>query len=325
MTDIAVLIVPAGSGMAIAAIKALRQDRRIRIISADMNELAPGLYLCDRGYVVPSFKNEAFYPALKRIIEKEKIKVIIPALDTILLEFSNRKQEFEDIDAKVLVSKPRTIEITRDKWKTYNELKNTVPVPKSFIRKEDVTIDYPLIIKPRSGSGSHQVYKIDSKEELEFFSDRVENPIIQEYLVGKEFTVDCLADMNSKLILSVPRKRIETKAGISVKGKITKDKRLENMAKKIASKMEFSGPFFFQVKEDEKGIAKLTEINARIAGTMCLSSRSGPNIHSLAVRLCTGENVKIPKINYGLYVTRYWEEIYLTEKDLRKRILKIGN
>jgi len=323
MSDINVLIVPAGSGMAVAAIKALRQDKRMRIISTDVNKLAPGLYLSDKGYIIPPFKSETFYPALKKIIEREKIKVIIPALDTILLEFSTRKKEFEDVGTKVLVSKPRTIEITRDKWKTYNEFKKIIPLPKSFIRKEDIDIDYPLNIKPRSGSGSQHVYKVNSKEELEFFCDRVENPIIQEYLRGKEYSVDCLADMNGKLILCIPRERIETKAGISVKGKITKDKRLEDMAKKIPSKLQFSGPFFFQAKEDKNGVPKLTEINARIAGTMCLSSLSRPNIHSLGVRLCVGENVEISKIKYGLYVTRYWEEIYLTEETISEKVYHI--
>lgn len=95
--------------------------------------------------------------------------------------------------------------------------------------------------------------------------------------------------------------------------KIIKNEELEKMANNIAKKLKFCGPFFFQAKEDRDGIPKLTEINARIAGTMCLSSFSGPNIHSLAVRLCMGEQIEIPKVKYGLYITRYWDEIYLTE------------
>jgi carbamoyl-phosphate synthase large subunit len=324
MSDINVLIVPAGSGMAIAAIKALRLDKDMRITSADGDKLAPGLYLSHRGYIVPPFRTEAFYSTLKKIIKKEKVKVIIPALDTILLDFSKRKRDFESVGAKVLVSNPEAIEIARDKWKTYVDLKNIMPLPRSFIRKEDIDIDYPLNIKPRSGSGSQQVYKVNSKEELEFFFDRVENPIVQEYLRGKEYSVDCLSDMNGKLLLCISRERIETKAGISVKGRITKDKRLEDIAKNFASKLRFTGPFFFQAKEDGNGVPKLIEINARIAGTMCLSSFSGPNIHSLAVRLCIGERVKIPEIRYGLYVTRYWEEIYLTDEEISEKICSIN-
>jgi len=313
-----VLVVPAGSGIAIAAIKALKQDKKIKIFSADANKLAAGLYLSYKGYITPLFNDPSFYHILNKIIKKEKIDIVIPALDTILLEFSQRRKEFEDLGTKVLVSEPNTIKITRDKWITYNKLKSIVPTPRSFIEKKDVDIGFPLIIKPRDGSGSKNVYRVMSNDELEFFLERTPNPIIQEYLEGKEYTVDCLADMEGNLLLCIPRKRIETKSGISVKGKIVKNKRLENMAKKIASSIKFSSPFFFQAKEDKYGIPKLTEINSRISGTMSLSSHSGANILSLAVRMRMNEKIIIPKINYDLYITRYWEDIYLTEEEIKK-------
>ena len=96
----------------------------------------------------------------------------------------------------------------------------------------------------------------------------------------------------------------------------------KEMAEKIANSMKFFGPFFFQAKEDEEGIPKLTEINPRISGTMSLSSSCGPNIHSLAVRMCMGEKIEIPEIKYGLCMTRYWEEIYLDEKDSETEEIK---
>jgi carbamoyl-phosphate synthase large subunit len=315
-----ILLIPAGSGMSIAAIKALKEDPSIRIVSTDADRLSAGLYLSHKGYIVPQFTDQSFYKVIKDIIKKEKIDVIIPALDHILMPFSERREEFMDIGAKVLISEPETIRVTRDKWSTYNHLKEIVPIPKSFINKEDIDIDFPLLIKPRRGSGSIDVYKIDSKKELDFFYERAPNPIIQEYLEGKEYTIDCLADKAGKLLCCIPRERIATKAGISVKGKVVKNEKLERMAEKISNSLNFFGPFFFQAKEDEQGIPKLTEINPRIAGTMSLSSFCGPNLHLLAIKMCMHEKIKIPKINYGLYITRYFEDIYLDEKDLVNKI-----
>jgi len=312
-----VLIVPAGSGMAIAAIKALKKDPKMRVFTADTNKLASGLYISDKGFIVPSFSDPSFYPTLRKLISDNKIDVIIPALDTILKDFSERKKEFDALGAKVLVSEPEIINITRDKWNTYNELKDVVPFPQAFIDKEDIDIKYPLLMKPRGGSGSIDVHKLISKEELDFFYERVQKPIIQEYLPGKEYTVDCLSDAEGNLLLCVPRERIETKAGISVKGKVVKNEFLQELAKKISNHLTFCGPFFFQAKEDVDGVPKIIEINPRISGTMSLSSSSGPNMHSFSVRSIMGEPVEIPEINYGLYITRYWEEIYLTEEDMQ--------
>ena len=312
------LIIPGGSGMAIAAIRALKEEKTFRIITADSDKLSPGLHLADKGYKVPRFDDKSFVSAVKNVIKKEKIDIIIPALDPILFHFANNKEEYEETGAKVIISPIETIEANRDKWQTYNLLKGKIGLPVSFVEKEKVDIPFPLIIKPRDGSGSINVFKITNKEEFDFYCPRVPKPIIQEYLPGKEYTIDCLADRNGKLLLCIARERIETKAGISTKGKIVKSEKLEEMAGKIALAMRFYGPYFFQAKEDGQGIPKLTEINPRIAGTMSLSSASGANIHVLAVKIALGEQVTIPTVKTGVYISRYLHDIYLDEEKLKK-------
>jgi carbamoyl-phosphate synthase large subunit len=306
--------------MAITAIKALKQDEDIIVISADVDHLAPGLYLSHKGFLLPPFKGEDFFDKLKELVKREKVDVVIPALDTILLRFSQEAESFEELGTHVMVSEPETIRVTRDKWETYLHLKDMVPLPKSFVKKGHVDIDYPLFIKPREGSGSKQTYVINSPKELEFFCSYVRKPIIQEFLSGKEYTVDCLADMEGNLVACVPRERIETRDGISTKGLIVESMQLTEIGKVVSKKLKFKGPFFFQAKEDRYGNPKLTEINARIAGTMCPMSFLEGNFHSLAVRLCMGEKVRIPKIRYGTYVSRYWEELYLDESEIQAKI-----
>lgn len=317
------LVFPAGSGMAIMAIKALKQDQDINVISADVNKLAPGLYLSHKGVLVPPFNDEGFFNVLKTLVKRERIDVIIPALDTILLAFSEKVEEFERLGTHILVSEPETIRVTRDKWKTYLHLKEIVPMPKSFTEKEKVDIAFPLFIKPRAGSGSKEVYTVKSNTELDFFCTYVKDPIIQEYLYGKEYTVDCLADMKGNLIVCLPRERIEVRDGISTRGLIVENVQLEEMGKAITQKLQFKGPFFFQAKENKYHKPKLTEINARVAGTMCSATFSKSNIHTLAVRLCVGQKVAPPEIVYGTYISRYWEEIYLTKEGIEAALSKV--
>ena len=52
-------------------------------------------------------------------------------------------------------------------------------------------------------------------DELTQAVERVNTPIIQEYLRGEEYTVDVLANADSEIIAAVPRQRIEVRAGIS--------------------------------------------------------------------------------------------------------------
>jgi len=318
-----VLIVPAGSRVAIPAIKFLKKSKEVRVVSADVDRLAAGLYLSDSGYIISPFsKEKKFLSDLKIIILKEKVDILIPALDTVLIKFSSLEDYFQKLGVKILISPPPALLITRDKWKTHQFFKNAIPLPRSFVKKEDVNLSYPLFIKPRWGSGSIDSFKINSKEELEFYYKRIKKPIIQEYLEGKEYTVDCLTDLNGKLLLCIPRERLETKAGVSNKGRIIENREINNIALKISERLRFRGPFFFQLKEKKEKLM-LTEINARFGGGMLLSCAAGPNIYLLAVKLFMGEKIKIPKIKKDIYFTRFEEEIYLREGQFKKKIKTI--
>ena len=94
------------------------------------------------------------------------------------------------------------------------------------------------------------------------------------------------------------------------------------MGREISKKLKFRGPFFFQAREDRDGQLRLIEVNSRIAGTMCHKSFLEGNFHSLAVKLAIGEKVSPPKIKYGVYITRYWEEMYLTDDEIRRKLFE---
>ena len=315
-TDATVLLLPAGSGMAVAAIQALRRDPSIRIIAADMNRLAAGMYLADAAYMVPLLEHPAFFDLLFDIIAKESVDAVIPALDPFLIPFAERRADIERHGAHLLLSPTKSLRITRDKWITYNHLKAHIPVPTSWIEKEAIDIPFPLFIKPRAGSGSVDAIRLDDDKKLDYYFRHIELPIVQDFLPGVEYTVDCLADTNGRLLTSIPRKRLDVRNGVCTKSQIICSDHLDSMATKVSSLVRFSGPFFFQAIEDAQGIPRLTEVNPRISGTMSLSSASGWNIHVNAVRMLLGKPVVDSAIKFGIYVSRYLKDIYLDDEDL---------
>lgn len=317
MKSIRVLVLPGGSRMATGIIKYIKKDSGIYVVAADSGNLAPGLYLADKGYQIPLFSPEdCFLESVWDIIEHEHIDLVIPALDPILLRFMELRDEFENRGAKVIASPLETLVITNDKWKTFKVLQGKVPVPQSFLNPNDIDIPYPLFMKPRCGSGSIDAVKIESQEELSFYFSRIKDPIIQEYLDGEEYTVDCMADMSGNLLFAIPRVRLDTKAGVSVKGEIRENKELQKMAQTISDIFSFCGPFLFQAKEKE-GNFRVMEINARFGGGMPLSCAAGPNIYSLSARMFLGERIEIPPIRYGMSFTRYDEEIFLKKEEMK--------
>jgi carbamoyl-phosphate synthase large subunit len=325
-----VLVTPAGSGMAIVAIKALLEDRRIRVIAADMDRLAAGLFLAHKGYIVPQGTSDPFFNAIEKIVRKENVHVILPCLDTFLLPFCERKNDFERVGVKIVLSPPETLKICRDKWLLYKKLHRKIAMPRSvilsgsskscldssFMRK---SLSFPVVVKPRAGSGSKHVFIAEDAEELKVYLRKVREPVIQEYITGEEYTVDMLVNKDHKPLVIVPRRRLETRAGISAKGMIEVNEELINVGKRLCDLLDFFGPVNFQIIFDRRdGVPKLIEVNPRIAGGMSLTVAAGVNIPLLSVYLAVGEKVVIKHVHDGLYMSRYFEEIVLTANDLRK-------
>ena len=316
-----VLVTPAGSGMAVVAIKALLQDHNIKVVAADMNCFAAGLFLAHKGYIVPPIHSKSFFSTIEKIVRKENIQAILPCLDTFLLPFCEKGKELEKIGVKIILSPCETIRICRDKWLLYKRLHETIPMPLSAIlyNSSNLKLKFPIIVKPRAGSGSKHVFIAKNEEELNMYMRKVPDPIIQEYILGEEYTVDMLVDKDHKPLVIVPRKRLEIKAGISVKGIIQMNEEIIDIGRKLCNLLRFFGPVNFQVVLDERdGLPKLTEINPRIAGGMSLTIAAGVNIPLLSVYLALGKKVAIRTVRDGLCMSRYYEEIIFTSEDARK-------
>ncbi len=335
MPAITVLFIPAGSGIAISGIKSIKNIEDIKTVAADSDPLAAGLYLAEKKYLIPEFNNPKFFSIIQKIILKEKIDILIPCLDPLLEIIANygpTKLE-KRLGVKILISPPETIKLTRDKWLAYNRFKNILNFPESWIDLDDVPKDtFPLFIKPRKGSGSIGATIVRNQTELEFFFSYLDDPIISEYLEGKEYTVDCLASPKGKLITIIPRERIQSKAGISIKAKFMNvtDEIIE-IAKEVNKQLHFIGPFFFQLKQGSDNTLKIMEFNARLSGTMIFSNLAGFNIVEKAIRqfndrdnLISNRTQSNPLLLPGkdfFYeyeaMSRYWEEILIKTHDLK--------
>ncbi len=332
-----VLVTPAGSMAGVVTIKALRKARNIRIIAADMNPLASGMFLADKAYLVPPIiKENEFFNKILDIVNQEHIHAIFPCLDPFLKPFAERIEFFNEYNVKIIVSPPKTIDICNDKYMTYMFLKDIVPMPKTFLLEDllnNHNLTYPLIIKPRYGSGSRNVYVVYDEYELRVLARRVKEPIIQEHVRGDEYTIDVLVSSDNKPLIIVPRKRIETKAGISVKGVIVPSNNLKDIVERIVKKLRFIGPICVQVRGSQCSKVKLIEINPRVCGGMTLTINSIANIPLLALYDALGIDIQdyvkeaINNLNkvrdLPVYLTRFFEDIIVTEKELKNRILVI--
>lgn len=301
-----ILVFPGGTEIGLEIFKSLKYIKNIKLYSASIDVLNPAPFYFKDHLIIPSIYEENWITELNNIIEKFSIDYIFPAYDDIIVELAKNK---EKIEAQIISSPLKTCLQTRSKSKTYEILKNIIPIPKIYESEDDVN-NFPVFLKPDKGQGSKNTYKVKSPRELSFLMKKHENLLILEYLSGKEYTIDCFTDREDGLLFCEGRERRRIRSGISVNSKIIFREEFESYAKLISEYFNFYGAWFFQLKEDREGILKLMEIAPRIAGTMALNRVRGINFPLLSIY--EKERIKVKTLinNYEIIIDRSFKNKY---------------
>jgi len=291
-----------------------------QVITVDYDIYSPGLFFSHKHYKVPLVDDPEYLPTIRDIIEKENIHLIIPTIDQELMLWALNRDHFEKKGVHVSVSPPETIQICNDKWETYKFFKgNRLPFPGTYLPGM-LTYDmkYPLFIKPRDGRGSVHAYQVRNKKELDFFLEYVPNPLVQDYLDGKEFTVDAFYSREHQLISFVPRFRLVIRSGVSDRGRTFKNTEMTRLIAEMGRMLKFSGAVNVQGKIDKDEIT-FFEINPRFSGGIQLSIAAGENFADFIIREVAGETLT-PRLNEfrdHLTMTSYEDSLFL---DARRNI-----
>ncbi len=292
------------------------QKAGVEIIGIDSNPLSFGLYHLKRNYVVPRGDDPNFIREILKIIDKEQPTAILSGPEEELLTLSKNKRKIEERGTLLLCPDYEYIEICADKKKTNEVFKRIrVPTPEIF---DSSSAKFPCIIKPRFGRGSSNIYVAKNEEDLRFYLKKIEEPIFQEFVQGEEHTVDILADKDGNALSVIPRLRLHTESGISVKGKTVYDKEIIDYCKKIAKELKLFGPSCIQCIRSKEGV-KFIEVNTRFGGGSILSIKADPTIISNLIKMIKEENPESSKeFREGLVMLRYYSEVFILEEEIKK-------
>ena len=190
--------------------------------------------------------------------------------------------------------------------------KNGDPSPKSILVNSDtdlsgIDISYPAIVKPTDRSGSRGIYKIYSNEELNsavkysIQQSLEKKALIEEYVEGKEFSVEYISYHGKHTFLAVTEKYttgaphfIET--GHREPAPISKEveKQIRDVVEHaLDTLMIMNGASHSEVKVDDKGVIKIIEIGARMGGD-CIGSdlvrySTGFDFVKMVIQVACGE------------------------------------
>lgn len=319
VTPIKALVTCAGAMPACAVINALKRQKElsVTVLAVDANPLSAGLHLADAKAVVPPFTDPGYVDAVLALAVKDGVKIVFPIMDEELLAFAEARAKFERAGIALVTNDPAVVRLARDKKLTYDACREkgldvpaTVPVSQ---RKGASLPPFPLIVKPRSGRGSLGVATAGDAEELDFYAKRCPDGLIQERVSGQEYTIDVVTDPGGRVLAVVPKARLETKAGMQVKGRVVRDQALLDYGARIAAAFGLTLRFNVQCVKRADGRLALIEINAKFPASLPFTVAAGVNAPLMLTRMLVMKETLAPRIGDfkdGLTMMRYWQEVY---------------
>ncbi|WP_108649716.1 ATP-grasp domain-containing protein [Dongshaea marina] len=318
-----VLVTGVGGGVGQGIIKSLKSitDLDIRIVTSDISAYSAGLYVSDYAKILPPETSPNHLEKLIELLNNENVSYYFPGTDIELYFCARNKSKIESMSsAKVIISPERAIEISSDKYKTFEFLKkNNFSHPATY-RPEDIDykeINYPIIVKPAIGCRSKGVSISKNEKELR---DRIENEdglIIQE-LIGEgsdEYT--CTIIIVGNHVSDVLVFKRELRDGDTYKATPIKNKKICEYITEVALKLNVHGCCNFQLRIDSSGIPKIFEINCRHSGTTPFWTALGFNPVEYYLKKINDIEYK-PEVNYDFVIMRYWSELLVPKKQIEK-------
>ena len=315
MANVNSVLVPASGGPAgINTIKSLRKGGFWgEIVATDADPLSAGFFLASSHEVMPlSLDEDAFFNRLVDVIQRYRVDLLMPTSPTDGYVYSKRRADLSRMGAIAIISDEKAMKTCIDKLMLYDALYSKFNLPFTTADSDAVS-DFPIIAKPRSGKGSRSVFEVRDRVELDYVVSRHDDMIFQEYLPGTEYTVDVLSDLDRNAIVAVPRIRLETKGGISTKGKVVHHPELQKVSMQIAESIGIRGPCCIQMKESSEGELKLVEVNPRLGGGTIFAALAGANFPRMIIEMAEGRVVPAPEFA-DITVIRYFDEIIVKEK-----------
>ncbi|MDN3493734.1 ATP-grasp domain-containing protein [Winogradskyella bathintestinalis] len=252
-----------------------------KVFASDANPmLSAACQIADEYFEVPKLNDANYINVLLDICKTNNISLIIPTIDTELLDLAKHKSQFNSEGIEIAISSVDFVSQCRDKRAIHRFFEaHNVNVAKEYSKSN---FELPLFIKPVDGSRSVDTYIIKTKDDLTDYHFNNDKLMFLEYLDHteyQEYTCDLYYNKANKLKCVVPRKRIEVRDGEVYKA-LTSNNALVDYIKKNLNEIEgavgcLTAQFFIH-NNDDKGIYAI-EINPRFGGGYPLTYLSGAN------------------------------------------------
>ena len=297
------------------ALRNFGRYREARLVATDCNRYAIGLYqkhLFAASYLVPPANAPDYWGAIRQIVERECIDcaVVLPEIE--VLEWANREQA-GTLPCKALLPPYDLARQLVDKASMTKLLEDSGLVPRSAVISgghakldQNFPLSFPFWVREAAGSCGAGALKINNSNELSNWmaiNPGVRTFLASQYLPGRNLGCKLLY-YEGRLLRAAVGERVQyimakvAPSGITGNtsfGRLLNAPEVFEVAR-CAMDILFEktnsrhhGFFTVDLKEDDHGVPKVTEVNVRhVAFTQCFAA-GGANFAEDTLRLLEGD------------------------------------
>ena len=268
MKQINILLLGAGGDIGQSIFKILKEIDWIKsIIGTDININSASKLIFDQFYQVPKCTHEDYISVISKISIDEKVTLILPVSEPEIRYFFHKGINFINGTPLVLVNS-LTLFTALDKFKTVEFLKqHNLPYPITQQQDEQLILNFPIIAKSNTGSGSKSLILIEDELDLNYVKKKFPNHILQQFLPEDEGEYTCgLFRSSSGEIRHIVFKR-DLMSGFSVFGQIIENDSIDQLLDKIAIGLNLKGSVNVQLRI-VNGLPYVFEINPRFSSSV---------------------------------------------------------
>ncbi len=285
-----------------------------KVIGADMQLSAPALSVADVKEQVPAVYAHDYIDRVLDICRRNDVAAIICLNDLELPILAANSERFAAEGILPIVSPTEIIDICFDKYRTARYVESLgLSTPATYINlaeaKEALAagrLAFPLVLKPRWGSGSIGIEFVNNLEELsEVYamllkkvkksilataSTGEEYILIQQKIEGQEYGMDVMNDLAGRNRGVSVKKKLAMRAGETDKAQTVNNAEIRAIGMKLGENLHHIGNLDVDVFEKD-GKYYVLELNPRFGGGFPFSYEAGVNFPKAIIEWLKGNDI----------------------------------
>ncbi len=314
------------------------------VLAVDASDSAPALQCADKAFILPRLDDPTYLDALLSLCDQENVQLLLSLNDFELPLLAANRSRFLAVGTMLAISPSAIVDTCLDKWATHSFLLgHGLSVPKTFLSLGDAQkalrsgeMSFPVVVKPRWGTASIGVEYANDAEELDLAYrlsarrtvcspsrvnavDPTHSVLIQEQLVGDEYGLDIVNDLDGNYVCTFAKRKLAMRAGETDRAVTVHDPMLTALGEAIGRTLGHVGNLDCDVFVRD-GHAFVLEMNPRFGGGYPFSHVAGANLPAALIAWANGmpADPQWLSVRPGVVACKYYEMLVVSPISLKK-------